>query len=134
MIITIENRGTPEQPRYVIMNSYLWFWDEQKQEFVEKGGTLYSETSAASAAYREIILSEIEGKPVRKFVAPVYLELYTTEEIDQATIEDWCQRATRFIIHSDKAGMGPVNNSVGMLSVAWGHLKELNPEGETCLG
>ena len=78
---------------------------------------------------REILLAEYEGEPVRKFRAPVYLEVYTTEEVSQSVIEDWCLRATRLILHADQHGMGPVNDSLGLVSVDWGKLEEITASG-----
>ena len=77
---------------------------------------------------REILLAEHSHKPVRKFRAPVYLELYTTEEISNSLIVDWLLRATRFILHADQHGMGPVNDSLGLVSVDWGQLEEISME------
>jgi hypothetical protein len=125
MILTLENRGSIEHPRYVLMNSYGWVFDEEVGEFVETGGTLYHDVNPATTKMREILLAEHGHKPVRKFRAPVYLELYTTEELTQAEIEDWALRATRLIIHADQHGMGPVNNSLGLVSVDWGKLEEI---------
>jgi hypothetical protein len=110
------------------MNSYGWCWDDERQEFVEVGGTLYYRVNDATTKMREILLAEHGHKPVRKFRAPVYLELYTTEEIKQAEIEDWCLKATRLIIHADQHGMGPVNESLGLVSVNWGQLEEIGPK------
>ena len=128
MILTLENRGSIRHPRYVLMNSYGWVFDEEADEFVESGGTLYHDVNPATTKMREILLAEHGHKPVRKFRAPVYLELYTTEEIKQAEIEDWCLKATRLIIHADQHGMGPVNESLGLVSVNWGQLEEIGPE------
>lgn len=128
MIITLHNRGSIQHPRYVLMNSYGWCWDDEGQEFVEKGGTLYHDVNPAMLRMRELMLEDFEGQPVRTFRAPVYLELHTTEEIKQSVIEDWLLRCTRFILHSDQYGLGPVNNSLGLVSVNWGELQEISPE------
>ena len=128
MILSLENRGSIEHPRYVLMNSYGWCWDDEAQEFVEKGGTLYHQVNDATTKMREILLAEHGDRPVRKFRAPVYLELYTTEEISKPVIEDWLLLATRLILHADQHGMGPVNDSLGLVSVDWGQLEELSPE------
>jgi hypothetical protein len=131
MILTLENRGSIRHPRYVLMNSYGWCWDDEQQEFVEKGGTLYHDVNPATTKMREILLAEHGDKPVRKFRAPVYLELYTTEEVDQSVIEDWALRATRLILHADQYGMGPINDSLGLVSIFWGQMEELNPKETT---
>ena len=127
MFLTLENRGTIELPRFVLMNSYGWCWDDERQDFVEEGGTLYYDVNSACAKMREILVAEHGDMPMRRFQAPIYLELYASEEIDQETIENWCLRATRLILHADQYGMGPINNSVGLVSVNWGQMEELHP-------
>lgn len=128
MIYTLENRGTVENPRFLLMNSYGWVFDEETDEFVETGGTLYHQVNDATTKMRQILLAEHGHKKMRRFVAPVSLELYCDEGIDQSTIEDFCLKATRLIIHADQFGMGPVNDSLGLISVNWGNLQEISPE------
>lgn len=106
MILTVENRGCVAHPRYVLMNSYGWCWDDEKNEFVESGGTLFHDVNAATLTMREILLADYRGAPVRKFRAPIFLELYTNEEVPKPVIEDWCLKATRLILHADQHGMG----------------------------
>lgn len=128
MILTLENRGTIEHPRYVLMNSYGWCWNEEAREFSESGGTLFHDVNSAATKMREILLVEHSHKPMRKFRAPIYLELYASEEISKSLIEDWLLRATRLILHADQHGMGPVNDSLGLVSINWGQMKELSPK------
>ena len=128
MILTLENRGSISHPRFVLMNSYGWVFSEEAGEFVEKGGTLYYRVNDATTKMREILLAEHGDKPVRKFRAPVYLELYATEEIDQSVIEDWALRATRLILHPEQ-GLGPGgDHNLGLVSINWGQLEEISPE------
>lgn len=130
MILTLENRGTIEHPRYTIMNSYGWCWDNQTQEFVEVGGTLLHDVNSACKTIRSLQLAEHGHKKLRRFVAPVSLELYCDDDIDQATIEDWCLKATRLILHPEQ-GLGPGNDqSLGLVSINWGELQEIRPENE----
>jgi hypothetical protein len=83
MILTLENRGSIEHPRYVLMNSYGWCWDDEAQQFVESGGTLYHDVNPACKVVREIQLAEHGHKKLRKFVASVSLELFCDDEIDR---------------------------------------------------
>ena len=130
MIVSLENRGTIEHPRYSLINSYGWCWDDDREEFVETGGTLYHDVNSACKVVREIQLAEHGHKKRRRFVAPVTLELYCDDEIDQATIEDWCLKATRLILHPDQ-GLGPGGSqSLGLVSIDWAKLEELKPEGD----
>lgn len=128
MILTLENRGSISHPRFVLMNSYGWCWDDEQQEFVETGGTLYYRVNDATTKMREILLAEHGHKPVRKFRAPVYLELYAIEEISQHLVEDWLLRSTRLILHPEQ-GLGPDgNSSLGLVSINWGQLEEISPK------
>lgn len=126
MILSIENRGTIENPRFLLMNSFGWFFDEEADEFVETGGTLYHQVNDATTKMREILLAEHGDKPVRRFRAPVYLDLYAIEEIPQNQVEDWALRATRLILHPDQ-GLGPGGGkNLGLVSIDWSKLEELS--------
>jgi hypothetical protein len=128
MIFTLENRGTVEHPRYVLMNSYGWCWDDEEQEFVKAGGTLFHDVNPACKTIRALQLAEHGHKKLRRFVAPVTLELFCDDEIDQATIENWALHATRLILHPEQ-GIGPGNDqSLGLVSINWGQLQEMSPE------
>lgn len=128
MILTLENRGSITHPRYVLMNSYGFVYCEERDMFVEMGGTLYHDVNPATTQMRQLLLAEHVGEPVRRFTAPIILDLYTTKDVDQATIEDWCLKATRLILHADQHGMGPVNESLGLISVNWAKLREIGTE------
>ena len=130
MILSLENRGSIKHPRYVLMNSYGWCWDEETQEFVESGGTLYHDVNPATSKMREILLGQHGHKKLRRFIAPVSLELFCDHGIDQATIEDWCLKATTLILHPEQ-GLGPGDcQSLGLVSINWGKLEKLSPEGD----
>ena len=129
MILSLENRGTVENPRFLLMNSFGWFFDEDADGFVETGGTLYHRVNDATSKMREIQLAEYGDKPVRRFRAPVYLDLYAIEEVPQIQLEDWLLRATRLILHPEQ-GLGPGGNqNLGLVSINWGQLEEITPEG-----
>ena len=115
----------------LVLTALGWCWDDEQQEFVETGGTLYHDVNPATMKMREILLAEHGHKPVRKFRAPVYLELYADDQIDQATIEDWCLKATRLILHPDH-GLGPdgESHSLGLVSVNWSQLEEITHDNQ----
>jgi len=128
MILTLENRGSISHPRFVLMNSYGGVFCEERGEFVESGGTLYYRVNDATTKMREILLAEHGDKPVRKFRAPVYLELYSTQDIPNCLIKDWALRATRLILHPEQ-GLGPGGNqNLGLVSIIWGDLEEISPK------
>lgn len=85
MILSIEERGL----RFAVSDPYGQEFCEQEQMFVEGEGTLYDTRNDAALKIRELLLEEHGDKPVRKFRAPVYLELYAIAEVEQSVIEDW---------------------------------------------
>ena len=80
---------------------------------------------------REILLAEHGQMAKRVFRAPIYLELYADDQIDQAIIEDWCLKATRLILHPDQ-GLGPdgESQSLGLVSVNWSQLQEITHDSQ----
>lgn len=54
MILTLENRGTVENPRYVLMNSFGHVYCEERGEFVETGGTRFHDVNPTTMKMQEI--------------------------------------------------------------------------------
>lgn len=125
-VLTIEQRGTAVFGRWVVLNSFGWVWDNETQQFVEEGGSLFCDVNSACKKLQEILLSEHGHKPKRQFEAAVSLSLYCDEEIKLEQVQDWCLKATRLILHEDQ-GLGPLN-AFGLVSIDWNRLREISPE------
>lgn len=127
-VLTIEQRGDSVFGRWVVLNSFGWFWDDKLHVFVEDGGTLFCDVNSACKKLQEILLAEHGHKPVRHFEAAVSLALYCDEDIKLEQVQDWCLKATRLILHEDQ-GLGPLN-AFGLVSIDWAKLQELKAEGD----
>jgi hypothetical protein len=127
-VLTIEQRGDSAFGRWVVLNSFGWFWDDKLHVFVEDGGTLFCDVNSTCKKLQEILLAEHGHKPVRQFEAAVSLALYCDEEIKLEQVQDWCLKATRLILHEDQ-GLGPLN-AFGLVSIDWNRLQETRPETE----
>ena len=125
-VLTIEQRGDSPFGRWVVLNSFGWFWDDKLHVFVEDGGTLFCDVNSACKKLQKILLAEHGHKPVRQFEAAVSLALYCDEEIKLEQVQDWCLKATRLILHEDQ-GLGPLN-AFGLVSIDWNRLQEISPK------
>jgi hypothetical protein len=125
-VLTIEQRGDSPFGRWVVLNSFGWFWDDKLHVFVEDGGTLFCDVNSACKKLQEILLAEHGHKPVRQFEAAVSIALYCDDEIKLEQVQDWCLKATRLILHEDQ-GLGPLN-AFGLVSIDWSRLHEISPK------
>lgn len=126
-VLTLEQRGDSAFGRWVLLNCYGWAWNDDRQEFVEDqdDGTLYCDVNSACKKMQDILLVEHGHKKKRRFVAPVEVTLFCDDHINLEKISTWCCKASRLILHENH-GLGPLN-AVGLLTVNWGKLKELDP-------
>lgn len=127
-VLTIEQRGISAFGRWVVLNSFGCVWDDEVQQFVEEGGSLFCDVNSACKKMQEILLAEHGHKPVRYFTAAVSLKLYCDTEIKLDLVQDWCLKATRLILHPEQ-GLGPDgDSSLGIVTIDWGKLTEIDTE------
>lgn len=127
LILSLIPRGTPEHPRYSIADQFLRYWDGDQwtgQGEIRKA-TTFADANDALDEMNRLLRLEYSSLPIRKFCAPIYIDLRTENEISIRDLQSWLVRATKFILDSPNHGNGPVAGSLGTCRVEWGEIREL---------
>ncbi len=130
IILSVHQTGTPQFPRWTVSDQYLRYYDG-------KGGWTEDEAKAVRFAssneacheVQRLLLLDYTQLPVKRYVAPVYLDLYCGHEIPEIEIRKWLHRVAKLILDSPTHGNGPVRNSLGLVTIRWSELEELHEEG-----
>jgi hypothetical protein len=127
-ILTVVAAGTPEHQRWLICDQFLRYytgsgWTEQG---VVSGAVLYPSSKDAIDQLQTILIAQHHTLPHRRFVAPVYLDLYSPQHVSLRDLQQWLVRVTKLLVDSPKHGNGPVAGSVGLTRIEYGELKEIS--------
>ena len=122
---TLINKGTPAQPRWMISDQWDRVWNEAKESFVKDHtlGTLYDSFAKAAWDMHDMLVDEYKNKPTFEYEAPIKMKIYSDKPIDEKIVADWCRRACRFLMDSHSCGLGPLDNTFGLLVADWNSLK-----------
>lgn len=124
-ILSITSCGTAKHPRFKITDPQHKFWTGKDWTDIESEGRLYASINDAAKAIQELLLAEHGHKTMRRFVAPVYVDLYADEELTWDAVTDWLVRVARLSIDSETHGNGPVIGTLGLCHIDWGQLQEI---------
>jgi hypothetical protein len=128
VVLTVSTIGTEEHPRYVISDQHLKFWTSETWSSNQGEALKYHDFNDAASQIHALLLTEHEGKPARRFFAPVYLELFTDEKVSLSAIKEWLCHSARLLVGASENGHGPVKNSLGLCHIPWGELREITVE------
>jgi hypothetical protein len=125
-ILTLQNEGTANAPRYAIMNHEGHYLNEKDGTWGRKSDcTLYGTPNAGATKIQDLLLERFSRVPTRKFVAPLVVKLYTDQPVTKTQVEDWLHQVVRIATDSCRHGLGPVVDSLGLITVDWSQLKEI---------
>jgi hypothetical protein len=65
------------------------------------------------------------NRPVRRFRAPVYLDLFSDKPIPLKELTDWLVKVSKLLIDSPRFGNGPIEGSLGLARIQWNELEEI---------
>lgn len=125
MILSVHRAGTPKFPRYFISDQFMRVWTGDGWSDDERDGLLYGDSPEACRVVQRLLTLEYIDKPVRRFRAPVYLDLFSDTPLTKDEITRWLAKVARLIIDSPRHGNGPVEGTLGLVRIGWGELKEI---------
>lgn len=131
VILSVHRRGLPEFERFVISDQFLRFWNGSLWTTDEADVELFADCNQALWTVHRLLMIEHEGKAVRRFRAPVYLDLYADDPVTLRDVQAWLIKVSKLLIDSPKHGNGPLAGTLGMSRIEWGELEELSPEETT---
>ena len=109
----------------MVANQDLEFWTGQEWTDEESEARLYVSVNDAGRAVQEILLTEHGNKPLRRFIAPVYVDLYANTDLSPDEIGDWFVKVARLTIDAEAHGNGPTKETLGLLHIDWSQLREV---------
>lgn len=126
LILSIFVTGPADHPRFVIANQDLEFWRGENWTEEESEARLFVSVNDAGRAVQEILLAEHGGKPLRRFAAPVFIDMYSNTDLPPDQISDWLVKVARLTIDAKAHGNGPLAGTLGLCHIDWSKLREIN--------
>lgn len=117
--------GTPEFPRYRIHDQYMQYWTGSDWSSDESKGELFAVSNDACVQVQKLLMLDYMDKKVTSYQAPVKLELFSDKEIPLIEIKRWLHRVAKLLVDSPEFGNGPVQGSLGLLTIEWGELEKV---------
>ena len=108
LVLSLVSAGTSQHPRFLIADPQCKFWTGSEWSEEKSKARLIVCVNDAGQAVQEILLAEYGDKPLRRFVAPIYVEVYSETDLTLDQITDWLVKVARLIIDSESHGNGPV--------------------------
>ncbi len=120
MKLMIDACGPEFARRYFLTDGANNFWNEKGQcwtkDFKEAG--LWSDGDEVGRKMHDLMMA-LPGQLLR-FVAPILVEVKSTEPVDIAELQEWLDRAIEVFINA-KHGVGP-GQSMVMMQIDWEQL------------
>jgi hypothetical protein len=128
LVLSLVSTGTPEHPRFLIADPQQRFWTGEGWSEKEAGGRLYVCMNTAGLAIQETLLAQHGHKPVRRFTAPVSVDLYANTDLTLDEITDWLVKVARLYIDAERHGNGPAEGTLGLCHIDWSQLQEVKTD------
>ena len=128
LVFSLVATGPAEHPRYVIADTDSRFWTGEGWTDEETEARLFASVNDAALAIQQILLAEHGDKPLRHFVAPVYVDMYSDAELTLDEIREWLSKAARLTIDPELHGNGPAQETLGLCRIEWRHLREIGED------
>jgi hypothetical protein len=128
IVLTVHRRGVPEFQRYVISDQYLRYWTGTEWSSNENQAELFCDNNEALERVQKLLLLDLGPMPARRFQAPVFLDIYSDQEISVRDLKAWLTKVAKLLMDSPRHGNGPIQGTLGLTWIDWSKLKELTAE------
>ncbi len=125
-VLSLHQIGTSAFPRFAISDQFLRFFDGHGWTLDARKALLFSDSNLACQEMQGLLMIDYAHKPVRRFRAPVYLDLYSDRPVSLEELQDWLVKVSKLLIDSPTHGNGPVD-SLGLCRISWSELEEMKP-------
>ena len=127
LYLSVEEVGPIAFRRWRIVDRAGRVWTGSGWSKCPAAGVLFGTNQSACFEAQRLLMTEHVGQPVRRFIAPVYIDVFSDAEFTAGQLRQWLVRAARLGVSYDECGFGPLDNSLGLLQIEWGQLKEAAP-------
>lgn len=116
--------GPPNARRYAILNVATGeLWTGKSFQSDRSQARLYSEPNLACVDMREILVSYYDHLPLRRYRAPVEIEVYGS--VTPQAVAWWLSRASLLCLRTTEYGNGPHESYVAP-TIHWGLVEEID--------
>lgn len=120
LYLTVEEFGPAAFRRWRIVDRAGRAWGGNGWAAAPAAGMLFGSNQSACFEAQRLLMAEHVGKPVRRFTAPVYVDVFSHGEFDAEQLRRWLIRAARLNINYEGSDFGPLDGSLGVLQIEWG--------------
>lgn len=125
ILLSVVQAGTPEHPRFKVMDSWTRFWDGEKWSDDEAAGLLYATSNDACLEAQRLLMIPYMDKPLRRYKAPVYIDLFSDHEIPRPDLIRWLVRCSKLLLDHNTHGVGPASGTLGSVSIEWSGIEQV---------
>ncbi|MEZ5945171.1 MAG: hypothetical protein R3C18_27675 [Planctomycetaceae bacterium] len=115
--ISLIKRGCDKFPRCIIAKGDAFqnpvYWTGSDWTADEAEARVFANFTEAAWVRHDVLLDSLEGRPVHRYVAPLYIEIYG-ERPKLEDLRKWLEKAVRVVVNSPEHGLGP-QETVAML-------------------
>jgi len=123
-ILSLIDLGSPEEPAWAIADQWLEYWTgsswtEQKQR---DGAFVWAEYEAAATEARRLLVVEDRAAAMRKYQAPLHVEMYAPDAVPLRTLQSWLMRTTTLLVDAPATDHGRLAGMLGFGRVTFSTL------------
>lgn len=82
------------------------YWNGLTWSDNEADAILFNDVTQALWVYHDLLMESVSERPVSRFVAPLYIEVYG-EKLRMADLRAWLEKAVRIVVNAPQHGLGP---------------------------
>jgi len=118
--------GPDDDRRYYIVDEDHTYWNEKDQTWTKnpKEAGVFADEAEVGSKMHQLMVTQVPGI-VQRFVAPIIVEVKTTEPITVEALAKWLEKAVRVLPAGDH-GNGPTENSMILLRMDWPQLEDIS--------
>lgn len=125
IILSVHQKGTPGFERFVISDAHLRYYDgHEGWTENESKALLYANSNQACLEVQRLLRLHVGDTPVRRFKAPIYVELHGTLDISRDELVQWLVKASKLLIDAPRHSNGP-RDALGLTMIDWGELRAI---------
>ena len=116
-LLSIIKKGSATFPRVIVAKSDEFrnplYWTGSGWSPEETEAMVFADANDASWVCHDVLMLAVSNRPIHRFVAPIYIELYG-DKPRLADLRQWLERAIRIVVDTPKHGLGP-KGTVGVI-------------------
>lgn len=109
-MLSIIKKGSATFPRVIVAKSDEFrnpaYWTGSGWSAEEDEAMVFANANDASWVCHDVLMLAVSNRPIHRFVAPIYIELYG-DKPKLTDLKRWLERAMRIVVDTPKQGLGP---------------------------